>query len=137
MITTSQEEIINTTRIFIQELEKIQDHYFEKLTKELPTLTESGKDWLLDYVYNDTYNNYAGFSEFLEKYDCRNAIFKNLEEESTSPSTDDLLSEIERLKAERNQAVKDFDMLLGSFLRKQEVEIKLLDKAERHSRMYP
>jgi hypothetical protein len=74
-ITTKHEKIINNTRILIQDLEKIQDQYFEKLIKELPTLTESGKDWLIDYIYNDTYD-YTGFSKFLEKYDCKNEIFK-------------------------------------------------------------
>ena len=61
------EDAINEVKTFINKLQEVQEDYFQRLTKEL-NLTEEGKDFLFDYIYNvDTVNEKIDdFTHYLE-----------------------------------------------------------------------
>lgn len=59
------EDQIYDKKKFIQELAKIQDSYFHTLCEEL-RLTEDGKEWLFDFVFN--HQDSETFQEFLSKH---------------------------------------------------------------------
>lgn len=45
------EDAIYEVKMFFNKLKDVQDDYFERLSKGL-NLTEEGKDFLFDYIYN-------------------------------------------------------------------------------------
>ena len=45
------EDAIFEVKMFFNKLKDVQDDYFERLSKGL-NLTEEGKDFLFDYIYN-------------------------------------------------------------------------------------
>jgi hypothetical protein len=45
------EDAIYEVKMFFNKLKDVQDDYFERLSKGLK-LTEEGKDFLFDYIYN-------------------------------------------------------------------------------------
>lgn len=59
------EKLIKATKTFITELTFVQDSYFQGLATQLG-LTEEGKDWLFDYIYN--HDKEDTFEEYLAKY---------------------------------------------------------------------
>ena len=73
------EDAIYEVKMFFNKLKDVQDDYFEKLSKGL-NLTEEGKDFLFDYIYNvDNKNDEVDdFFHYLEKLsnNYENLIFK-------------------------------------------------------------
>lgn len=59
------EDEIFRVKTFIDELEKVQNHYFETLCGELNVKSEHARDLLFDYVYNSEHLD--GFDDYLEK----------------------------------------------------------------------
>jgi hypothetical protein len=61
-------EDIFKANTFINELQKVQEDYFNKLVQNL-NITKEGEDWLFDYVYNSTdEDKYDGFDHYLEDF---------------------------------------------------------------------
>lgn len=60
------EDSIYRVKTFINELQKVQENYFTKLTQELK-LSKEGEDWLFDYIYNAD-EVYDGFDHYLQDY---------------------------------------------------------------------
>jgi hypothetical protein len=60
------EDAIYKAKTFINELQKVQEEYFNKLVVDL-NLNKEGEDWLFDYVYNSD-EEYDGFDHYLENY---------------------------------------------------------------------
>lgn len=69
------EDAIYEVKMFFSKLIAVQDDYFERLSKGLQ-LTEEGKDFLFDYVYNvdNEKDNIDDFFHYLE------TLSKNYEE---------------------------------------------------------
>lgn len=62
------EDVIYEVKTFINQLQKVQEDYFNKLVQNL-NITKEGEDWLFDYVYNSTdEDKYDGFDHYLEEY---------------------------------------------------------------------
>ena len=62
------EDAIFKAKTFINELQKVQEEYFTKLTNDL-NLTKEGEDWLFDYIYNTADDcGYDGFDHYLADY---------------------------------------------------------------------
>jgi hypothetical protein len=62
------EDVIYEVKTFINQLQKVQEDYFNKLVQNL-NITKEGEDWLFDYVYNSTdEDKYDGFDHYLEDY---------------------------------------------------------------------
>lgn len=62
------DDAIYDTKQFINELQKVQESYFNKLVKEL-NLTEDGESWLFDYIFNAAEDEkYLSFEEYLSFY---------------------------------------------------------------------
>ena len=62
------EDAIFKAKTFINELQKVQEDYFNKLVQNL-NITKEGEDWLFDYVYNSTdEDKYDGFDHYLEDF---------------------------------------------------------------------
>ena len=61
------EDAIHEVKSFFNNLKDVQNSYFDKLTKDL-NLTDEGKDYLFDYIYNvdDAEENVDDFSHYLE-----------------------------------------------------------------------
>lgn len=61
------EDAIYEVKMFFNKLKDVQDDYFERLSKGL-NLTDEGKDFLFDYIYNvDNENDKIDdFSHYLE-----------------------------------------------------------------------
>ena len=66
------EDAIYEVKEFFNKLKNVQDDYFERLSKGL-NLTEEGKDFLFDYIYNiDNENDEIDdFTHYLETL-CKN-----------------------------------------------------------------
>ena len=65
------EDAIYEVKSFFNKLKDVQDDYFEKLSKGL-NLTDDGKDFLFDYIYNidnenDEIDDFAHYLETLNK----------------------------------------------------------------------
>jgi len=45
------EDAIFKVKTFINELQRVQESYFQELSNSL-NLTQNGEDWLFDYIYN-------------------------------------------------------------------------------------
>lgn len=62
------EDVIHEVKTFINQLQKVQEDYFNELVKNL-NLTKEGEDWLFDYVYNSSdEDKYDGFDHYLEDF---------------------------------------------------------------------
>jgi hypothetical protein len=62
------EDAIFKAKTFINELQQVQESYFNKLVQDL-RLTKNGEDWLFDYVYNTPdEEGYDGFEHYLQDY---------------------------------------------------------------------
>jgi hypothetical protein len=69
------EDLIYSTKVFVNELQKVQEDYFNILVNKL-NLNAKGEEWLFDYIYNTTeQHSYDGFEHYLESY---KQDFKNL-----------------------------------------------------------
>jgi hypothetical protein len=65
------EDAIYEVKEFFNKLKDVQDDYFERLSKGL-NLTDDGKDFLFDYIYNidnenDEIDDFAHYLETLNK----------------------------------------------------------------------
>ena len=65
------EDAIYEVKSFFNKLKDVQDDYFERLSKGL-NLTNDGKDFLFDYIYNvdnqnDEIDDFAHYLETLNK----------------------------------------------------------------------
>lgn len=62
------EDAIYKTKVFINELQNVQEKYFSDLAQTL-NMSENGKDWLFDYIYNTSPDEkYDGFEHYLEDF---------------------------------------------------------------------
>jgi hypothetical protein len=62
------EDAIFKAKTFINELEAVQENYFNKLVSEL-NLTKEGEEWLFDYVYNTPCeDNFDDFQDYLRAF---------------------------------------------------------------------
>lgn len=71
------DDLVYATKVFVNELSKVQNQYFDDLCDQLE-LTEEGTDWLFDYVFNEPLEE--TFTEFLEARDLKFKKFKIKEE---------------------------------------------------------
>ena len=70
------EDAIYEVKMFFNKLKDVQDDYFERLSKGL-NLTEEGKDFLFDYVYNVDNEN-DGVDDFFCYLQNINKNYENL-----------------------------------------------------------
>jgi len=73
------EDAIYEVKMFFNKLRDVQDDYFERLSKGL-NLTEEGKDFIFDYIYNidnenDEIDDFAHYLETLNK-NYKDLIYK-------------------------------------------------------------
>ena len=61
------EDEIYHVKTFINELQLVQETYFNKLAAQL-NMTKKGEEFLFDYVYNEC-ENLKDFSEYLKSFD--------------------------------------------------------------------
>jgi hypothetical protein len=62
------DDAIYKAKAFINELQKVQEQYFTKLTQELK-LSKEGEDWLFDFIFNSSEDeNYDGFEHYLSDF---------------------------------------------------------------------
>ena len=59
------DDAINRVKTFINELQKVQDKYFDDLVDEL-NINEELNDWLFDYIFNEDSDIDLMFTEYLE-----------------------------------------------------------------------
>ena len=59
------DDAINKVKTFINELQKVQDKYFDDLVDEL-NINEELNDWLFDYIFNEDSDIDLMFTEYLE-----------------------------------------------------------------------
>ena len=72
--TPHPDDLAYAAKVFINELDKVQDAYFQKLIKDLD-LNEQGEEWLFDYIYNYALGN--TFTEYLEERKKKLSKLKN------------------------------------------------------------
>jgi len=60
------DDVITKVKTFINELQAVQENYFNGLIDELNLKDESLHDWIFDYVYNEDSNIDLMFTEHLE-----------------------------------------------------------------------
>lgn len=60
------EDAIYKVKIFVNELQKIQNEYFDRLVTDLH-LNKDGEDWLFDYIFNSD-DEVDDFSHYLSNY---------------------------------------------------------------------
>ena len=63
--TEADKKLIDKNKIFIKELTKVEDMYFETLCSEIG-LNYVGNDLMFDFIYND--HEDLSFEEYMEKY---------------------------------------------------------------------
>jgi hypothetical protein len=63
------EDAIWKTKTFINELQKVQDSYFAKLSGDLK-LTKDGESWLFDYIYNSD-DEKEDFQDYLQEFNVK------------------------------------------------------------------
>jgi hypothetical protein len=61
------EDQIHKAKTFINELEKVQEEYFTRLVENLD-LSKEGEDWLFDYIYNSSENEFDDFQHYLNGF---------------------------------------------------------------------
>lgn len=85
------EDAINKVKTFINELQNVQEEYFKKLVSDL-SLNKDGEDWLFDYIYNVSDNDYDGFDHYMEDFKKKyeDLVTKDIlyNENGSFPSTD-------------------------------------------------
>jgi hemerythrin len=59
------DDAINRVKTFINELQKVQDKYFDDLVDDLK-INNSLNDWLFDYIFNEDSDIDLMFTEYLE-----------------------------------------------------------------------
>jgi hypothetical protein len=59
------DDAINKVKIFINELQIVQDKYFDDLVDDLK-INNSLNDWLFDYIFNEDSDIDLMFTEYLE-----------------------------------------------------------------------
>jgi hypothetical protein len=59
------DDAINKAKIFINELQIVQEKYFDDLVKDLK-INNSLNDWLFDYIFNESPDTDLMFTEYLE-----------------------------------------------------------------------
>ena len=59
------DDVINRVKTFINELQRVQDKYFDNLVDEL-NICEGLNDWLFDYIFNEDSDIDLMFTEYLE-----------------------------------------------------------------------
>jgi len=59
------DDVINRVKTFINELQRVQDKYFDNLVEEL-NISEELIDWLFDYIFNEDSDIDLMFTEYLE-----------------------------------------------------------------------
>ena len=82
------EDAIYKAKEFINELQKVQEEYFTKLTKDL-NLNKDGDDWLFDYIYNTSYDEgYDGFEHYLQQFNKKyeDLVLKDMRFVDPSPA---------------------------------------------------
>lgn len=60
------EDLIYKTKKFINELQTVQDYYFNNLVKDI-NLNKEYEDYLFDFIFNSQEDNYDGFDHYLEE----------------------------------------------------------------------
>ena len=59
------DDAVNRVKTFINELQKVQDKYFDDLVDEL-NISKELNDWLFDYIFNEDSDIDLMFTEYLE-----------------------------------------------------------------------
>jgi hemerythrin len=59
------DDAINRVKTFINELQKVQDKYFDDLVDDL-NISKELNDWLFDYIFNEDSDIDLMFTEYLE-----------------------------------------------------------------------
>jgi len=59
------DDAINKVKMFINELQKVQEYYYNSLVDDL-NINENLNDWLFDYIYNEDADGELMFTEYLE-----------------------------------------------------------------------
>ena len=62
------EDEIYKVKTFINELQKVQEGYFDKLVEDL-NISKDGEDWLFDYIHNYSINEFDDFQHYLNGFD--------------------------------------------------------------------
>jgi hypothetical protein len=62
------DDAISKVKTFINELQKIQEYYYNTLVDNLDIDSES-EPWLFDYVHNESQTFNLTFTEYLETYE--------------------------------------------------------------------
>lgn len=60
------DDAINKVKIFINELQIVQEKYYAELINELNLKDDSLDEWLFDYVYNEDPSIDLMFTEYME-----------------------------------------------------------------------
>ena len=60
------DDAINKVKTFINELQEVQEKYYEQLINDLNLKDDSLDNWLFDYIYNEDPNIDFMFTEYLE-----------------------------------------------------------------------
>lgn len=60
------DDAINKVKVFINELQVVQEKYYTKLLKDLDQNDSGLDDWLFDYIYNEDPCTDLMFTEYLE-----------------------------------------------------------------------
>jgi hypothetical protein len=60
------DDAINKVKTFINELQAVQEKYYEQLINDLNLKDDGLDDWLFDYIYNEDPNIDFMFTEYLE-----------------------------------------------------------------------
>jgi hypothetical protein len=71
-INEEDEKYIATFKMFINELGCVQDAYFNDLTKDLD-LDEIDREFLFDYIYNFSTEEYPTFADYMANHESENA----------------------------------------------------------------
>ena len=79
------EDQIYKAKSFINELQTVQDKYFEELAENL-NLSPIGKDWLFDYIFNTKDEKYDDFEHYLCQFRKTYAEMLNHESPAPNPS---------------------------------------------------
>lgn len=59
------DDAINKVKMFINELQKVQEYYYNNLVEDL-NINEDLNDWIFDYIYNEDADIELMFTEYLE-----------------------------------------------------------------------
>jgi hypothetical protein len=70
------EDLIFEKKKFITELSNVQEIYLSILVEDLG-LNKEGEEWLFDYVYNSSEDEYDDFGDYLEKHGQKYENFVN------------------------------------------------------------